>query len=649
MIKIVIQTLLSLIFSSVLMAQRSFTKLDINTGTSSSTPRKFIEHNNLLYFTAFGTNGIADELYVTNGTQAGTQLVSNINTAFSGSSTPENLTVYNNELYFSAFTNTNGRELYKTNGTTVTLLKDISIGTESGLESSTFIELNGFLYFFAQDTVGTGYDLWRTDGTTNGTVKMVNLNSNSVAGNKLYFTKFNNELYFLAQDFNDITVGIELYKYNPTSNIVNLVVDLFPNNGQTSSIGYSHFTIFDNKLFFIADSKIRYTDGNTTIAVTNGALNLTAYANPKVLNNQLIFIGNSTNNGSHDVYKCIYDAALANYKIELVYNFNQTANLPINLLGIGFEIFTELNNKLYFPAREASSPNSGAVFQIYETDGITTKVAVPITYAGSPAIRNIYFITPLNGKIYYQSSGTDSPDQLWEADVSTGNFTQLSNYTPQANIPEQVFNRPMIAYKNELYFEGQKTGDGYELWKLNNTTLPSFCHSFKGSILKNEVVLTWEVSNQINTLKFIIEKSFNGIDFVPIGFVNAAGNYFNTILYSFNDKNPLQGDNYYRIKQIDNDGSYMYLCNVLKIQYSTSYSQLLVYPTIANNVVTIKLLPNYLNGNITLTNALGKTIFTQKITSLQQQLNVYNIANGAYILTVHNEHLKIATKIIIQH
>ena len=34
------------------------------------------------------------------------------------------------------------------------------------------LEVNGFLYFFAEDTSGTGYDLWKTDGTEIGTVKV---------------------------------------------------------------------------------------------------------------------------------------------------------------------------------------------------------------------------------------------------------------------------------------------------------------------------------------------------------------------------------------------------------------------------------------------------------------------------------------------
>ncbi len=640
-------------FYSNVYSQASFTKLDIATGSSSATPRKFIEYNNQLYFTAIGNNvsGIGDELYVTNGTQTGTQLVSNINPSFGASSSPENLTIYNNELYFSAFTNTNGRELYKTNGTTVTLVKDIAVGTEDGIENSTFIELNGLLYFFAQDTAGTGFDLWRTDGTTNGTVKMVNHNSNSIAGNKLYFRKLNNELYFLAQDMNDVTVGIELYKYSPTNNTISLVLDVVAGNGQTSTFSYGFFTVFDNKLFFVAEGKLRYTDGTTTSIVTNGASNITDYFKLKVLNSQLIFIANSSNNGSHDIYKCTYDNILTNYKIDLVYNFIQTANLPFASPSSddGFEAFTEVNNKLYFAARESSSPNAGVVFQIYATDGITTNVAVPITYTGSPSVRSIIFITAVQGKLYYQSSGTNSPDQLWEANPTTGTYTQLTNYTPQSNVPEQVFNRPMFVFKNELYFEAQKSGDGYELWKINNTTLPSYCHSFTGKISNQKINLQWTISNQINTQQFNIEKSTDGINFITINTLPAAINRVEQITYSYTDEIPTDNFVYYRIKQIDKDGTWMYLCNTVKMSNSSQLKECSIFPNPANKIVNVQLPTHLINATIYILNTSGQLVYSQKATAINQIINVSKLNNGTYYIQITKQNIKQLKQLIIQH
>ncbi len=639
---------------SNIIGQGTFTKLDIATGSSSANPRNFIEYNNKLFFTAFGSslNGIGEELYATDGTQIGTQLIGNLNPNFGANSSPKSFVVFNNELYFSAYTNSNGRELYKTNGTVITLLKDIAEGMDDAIEStSIFIELNGFLYFFAQDTASSGYDLWRTNGTSAGTIKMLNLNYTSVAGNKLFFKKYNNELYFLAQEINDNTVGIELYKYNPNTNSVNLVIDVFPSNGQTSTIGYSYFTLFDNKLFFVADGKLRYTNGTSTSIITNGTNNITAFFKPKVLNNQLIFIGNSTNNGSQDIYKCYYDIALGNYNIGLVYNFSQTVNLPFAsvISNDGLEQFTELNGKLYFAAREATSPNSGTVFQIYETDGVSTNVVIPITYSGAPSSRPISFITAFQDKLYYQSYANNSPEQLWEANPSTGTFTQLSNYTAQVNVPEQIFNGPMIVFNNELYFEAQKSGEGYELWKLNNTPLPSICHSFIGKNENQKNLLYWTVSNQINTLQFIVEKSNDGVHFKNIYTISATANREDMVTYSFIDNHINEEINYYRIKQVDVDGKWMFLCNTIKITQKNMLNEFSFYPNSANSHIYLQLTSDLINSTVNIFNVHGQLVFKQKTSSLNQKLNISHLNNGTYYIQVMKGNIIQNKKLIIQH
>src|SRR5690554_434681 len=97
---------------------------DINP-TAGSYPESFTEYNGKFYFTASdGTNG--KELWMSDGTEAGTQMVKDINST--GSSNPNNLTEYNGKLYFSADDGTNGVELWVSNGTPegTQMIKDIN-------------------------------------------------------------------------------------------------------------------------------------------------------------------------------------------------------------------------------------------------------------------------------------------------------------------------------------------------------------------------------------------------------------------------------------------------------------------------------------------------------------------------------------------
>lgn len=88
------------------------------------------------------------------------------------------------------------------------------------------------------------------------------------------------------------------------------------------------------------------------------------------------------------------------------------------------------------------------------------------------------------------------------------------------------------------------------------TTLPVDFISFDGVTLEKINRLYWETANETNNAGFVIEKSKNGISFDSIGFVNSLNQ--STANYSFDDKSPWTGSNFYRLKQIDQDGNFKY-------------------------------------------------------------------------------------------
>ncbi|MEL6944906.1 MAG: hypothetical protein AAFO82_19800, partial [Bacteroidota bacterium] len=72
------------------------------------------------------------------------------------------------------------------------------------------------------------------------------------------------------------------------------------------------------------------------------------------------------------------------------------------------------------------------------------------------------------------------------------------------------------------------------------------------------VWLKWATASEINSDVFLIEKSQDGNIFKEIGKLKAAGNSFKKLDYSYLDENPFEGNNYYRLKQVDLDGQYEY-------------------------------------------------------------------------------------------
>jgi hypothetical protein len=88
--------------------------------------------------------------------------------------------------------------------------------------------------------------------------------------------------------------------------------------------------------------------------------------------------------------------------------------------------------------------------------------------------------------------------------------------------------------------------------------LPVTLVEFKGSLMNNGVLLTWSTSSEQKSKAFEIERSDEGHTFRKIGYVAAAGYSNGTRQYSFRDGGITQENNFYRLRQVDNDGYSIY-------------------------------------------------------------------------------------------
>ena len=205
---------------------------DINPGVSGSNPQYLTVYNNRLFFQADdGAHGA--ELWSTDGSASGAQLVSDIFSGISGSY-PQGFTLYSGKLFFQATDSLHGSELWASDGTNVgtVLIKDLNPGSYSSAPAS-FIAYHGKLYFIAAFDSVSGAQLCVTDGTSNGTYAI--LPGDSLATNPLGatmgFTLYNNSLAFNA--FYD-GAGEELWFFNDLPTAVNNIdgnstLALYPN------------------------------------------------------------------------------------------------------------------------------------------------------------------------------------------------------------------------------------------------------------------------------------------------------------------------------------------------------------------------------------------------------------------------------------
>lgn len=190
--------------------------------------------NGVLYFRAHdGVNGL--EMWRSDGTPNGTKMVSRLGYNASGSK-PGQYTILGNLVMFTVdFNALGGAGLWKTDGTSngTVRVRQFFQNTASGgyLPATTpqsLLAMNGLLFFQASDNYG--WELWRSDGTTNGTFLlkdiMPGVNSSEISG----MTEFNNELYFTADDG---AHGRELWKSDGTSTGTQLIEDLLPGPGSS--------------------------------------------------------------------------------------------------------------------------------------------------------------------------------------------------------------------------------------------------------------------------------------------------------------------------------------------------------------------------------------------------------------------------------
>lgn len=158
--------------------------IDITVGASSSNPQLFTRVGSLVYFTP---TRMAEgrELWVSDGTPGGTQLVRDIREG-STSSGPLNLTEVNEQyLAFTANDGLHGAELWISRGSAATtqMVRDLSPGTGDGAAHgvASLAEVGGHLVFAGKDVNGS--EPWITDGTAAGTRPIADLTQGSSSSN----------------------------------------------------------------------------------------------------------------------------------------------------------------------------------------------------------------------------------------------------------------------------------------------------------------------------------------------------------------------------------------------------------------------------------------------------------------------------------
>jgi hypothetical protein len=173
------------------------------------------------------------------------------------------------------------------------------------------------------------------------------------------------------------------------------------------------------------------------------------------------------------------------------------------------------------------------------------------------------------------------------------------------------------------------------------TALPVSLLNFTGTVKNKQAILNWATADEINNKGFEVQLSHDNRNFSSVGFVPAQQNKSGVNKYSFTDNNLLSGSNYYRLKQVDNDGNYKYSV-VVKLDLKKFDWTILGNPS-SNTLVQIQT-EKTCSVALQIVSMTGKTIQIINKGNLPAgtttvPLNLQNAAHGVYIikLLVDNE------------
>ncbi|MEM7066828.1 MAG: thrombospondin type 3 repeat-containing protein, partial [Cyanobacteria bacterium P01_B01_bin.77] len=404
-------------------------------------------------------------LWVSDGTEVGTQMIKTVGSYFPVTQRAQKLTNMNNEVYFYGYDSSHGLELWKSAGTpeTTELVKDIYPGvvssafTSSGqelLQSSNFAVHNQELYFSANDGVN-GAELWKSNGSNVGTELVSNIRPAAGLGSKPYdISSANGTIYFAAytDDF-----GYELWSSDGTAANTLMIKDIAPGNGgdslplNSSPVG---FFPFKNKVIFRAFTEQEGYEMWVTDGTTAGTMQISD-----------IYVG------SRSAFNVRQVTDSPSYRFEL-----KDLEFHRDIVAIADLLYFITDDHLF---------SSGST-ELWKTDGTPDGESrvLKIDNSGfrSKDIKDLTFAPNQDGYLFFSAPNQDEVETLWLTNgTETGSRIATAENEPLLEDPSRL-----RSFNGALLFDATGNVKGNELWKFTPTIAPGEqCLTSSESILTN--------------------------------------------------------------------------------------------------------------------------------------------------------------------
>lgn len=437
-----------------------------------------------------------------------------------------------------------------------------------------------------------------------------------------------------------------------------------------------------NVILFVKDS----IKNNGTMSLNTGQIyvsgNLTNTGTIDAATSQITFNGTSLqklkSNGT--IY---HDLTLNNTSAGVQLKDNASVNGQLNFLA-GVLNTTSANVLTLNPSANVVGEANGKYVKgtletIQNVDGTT-----PISFSGMGVVidaagQNLGNVSisrktglgQLNYSYFYgnASGGNPTIDRIWDIEAQNPPVTPVSltlNWLSSNNNGVNLASAQTVYHLTDglspwlgasaanLDYSGLSATVNtthFSKWSVVDNTsgaLPVVNLDFSAYLNNNQqTILKWNTEKEINCAYYVIERSVDSNDFEFLAQVTGNGTTDTPHSYQTLDKNPALGFTYYRLKQVDFDGTFHY-SEIENVFLDDDFLPIIsVYPNPSNGNFSIQTSANMVGESLTLTDATGREIMKIRIESSYFPISI-NVADGVYFLKFSKGAEGFAKKIVIQ-
>jgi hypothetical protein len=422
-------------------------------------------------------------------------------------------------------------------------------------------------------------------------------------------------------------------------------------------------------LYGFKDSLLNWETGNYDVYVPKSDY-LTLFekvrANPEAVA-LLAHPGSSDFTGLTGGYKGVADSAVASVAIESGPAFSTSTtysdypsslayiNYYRSLLKQGYRVGAHMdqdNHELTFGTANANRIvvlskdrtregvlNGIRSMRVYASNDYNAQVS--FTMGGFVLGSSIVSGTDVSGVITYTDSDSEplSAVQVWGGRVRSADATLIHTATGNTSFTTAQANGETWYYYAVLtQVDGNKIVTAPIWVTKNSASLPVTWESIKASAqVGSTVLLNWKTAFEQNTSHFIVERSHDVLRFDSIGRVNAQGR---SGAYSFIDRSPLAGMNFYRLRQVDRDGRASY--SAIVSASISGKNKILVGPNPTSGPLTLYVPSGSSTQTLVqLIDMAGNRVYNKLHSGTQIQLNLSSLPVGTYVLRAGTDLFKI--------